>query len=98
MHLHLNRPQQAWEAFTKVDQSVPGELVPYRVEVTVHQAATACALDEQEQSRALLERAVTSALALGSRLRYDEAYAVYEMMMAKWGSDTRVQALADLFH
>ncbi len=98
VYLHLNQPREAWEAFATVERLVPVSEEPYRVELTVHQAATALALGEQEQSCALLETAVKAARALGSDLRYDEAYIIYEHMQERWGQEPRVKALADLFH
>ncbi len=98
VYLHLNRPKEAWEAFATVDRLVPANEEPYRVELSVYQAATALALQEQEQSCALLEEAVKAARELGSALRYDEAYLVYEHIQEKWGQEPRVKALSDLFH
>jgi len=98
VYLHLNQSRQAWEAFANVDQLVPVSEEPYRVELAVNQAATALALGEQEQSCALVETAVKSARALGSNLRYDETYMIYERMQEKWGQEPRVRALEDLFY
>ena len=98
VYLHLNQPRQAWGAFANVDKLVPVSEEPYRVELVVNQAATALALGEQEQSCALLETAVKSARALGSALRYDEAYMIYERMQEKWGQEPRVKALENLFY
>ncbi len=98
VYLHLNRPREAWEAFATVDRLVPTNEEPYRVELTVYKAATALALRELEQSCALLEEAVKAAKALGSALRYDEAYMVYERMQQQWWQEPYVKALSDLFH
>jgi transcriptional regulator with XRE-family HTH domain len=98
VHLHLNRPKEAWEAFCTVDKLVPANEEPYRVELTVYKAATALALQDLEQSCALLTEAVKAARALGSALRYDEAYLIYERMQEQWGQEPCVKALADLFH
>ncbi|MDQ2887510.1 MAG: helix-turn-helix domain-containing protein, partial [Chloroflexota bacterium] len=98
VHLHLNHPKEAWEAFSTVDRLVPTNEEPYRVELTVYKAATALALQDLEQSCALLAEAVQAARALGSALRYDEAYLIYERMLEQWGQEPRVKALADLFH
>jgi transcriptional regulator with XRE-family HTH domain len=98
VYLHLNKPKQAWEAFATVDKLVPTVEEPYRVELIVHQTATALALGEQEQSCALIEKAVNAARSLGSNLRYDEAYMIYEQMQEKWEQEPRVQTLAELFH
>jgi transcriptional regulator with XRE-family HTH domain len=97
VQLHLNQLDHAWEAFTKVDQSVPQGIVPLRAEVTVHQAATSLAMNELEQCCDLLEQAATSTLALGSRLRYDQAMMIYEHALEKWGHEPRLKRLASLF-
>ena len=97
VQLHLNQPNHAWEAFTKVDQSVPRGLVPLRAEVTVHQAATTLAMNEMEQCCDLLEHAATSTLALGSRLRYDQAAMIYENAMEKWSNEPCLKRLTQLF-
>jgi transcriptional regulator with XRE-family HTH domain len=97
IQLYLNQLDHAWEAFMKVDQSVPQGLVPLRAEVTVYQAATTLAMNELEQCCALLELAATSTLALGSRLRYDQAAMVYENALEKWGREPGLKRLTPLF-
>ncbi len=97
VHLHLAQPQQAWKAFAKTDQIMPAAADPYRVEITVHKAATSLALNNMEQTCDLIERAATSAMTLGSSLRYNEACTIYEHMQEKWQHEPRVKALSDLF-
>ena len=80
-----------------LDGLLPRTPVPDRIELTVRQALAACALNDREQSCAYLESAVCNAIAAGNHLRYDEAYAVYERMQRKWGSDQQVKALGQLF-
>ena len=96
-YLHLQQPRQAWEAFATVERLVPIEEKPYRLELTVNQAATALALKEVEQSCTLLASAAQTARALESDLRYDEAYNIYERLQERWGQEPAVKALADLF-
>jgi len=71
--------------------------VPERVELTVNQAMTSVALGELDLSCGYVETAVTSASALGSQLRVNEAYEIYESMLDKWGNEARVKALGELF-
>jgi len=97
IYLHVDQPKQAWEAFATVERLVPPDEEPHRLELTVYQAATALALEEQEQSCALLEKAVRDARALGSNLRYNEAMVIFERMQEKWGRESHVKALANLF-
>ncbi len=98
MYLHLHQPRQAWEAFATVEQLVPIDEEPYRVELLVNQATTALALEQLEQSCTLLAAAAKAARALGSDLHYDEASIVYERIQEKWGQEPPVKALADLFN
>ncbi|HYU71553.1 MAG TPA: helix-turn-helix domain-containing protein [Ktedonobacteraceae bacterium] len=98
VYLHLHKPRQAWDAFANVERLVPVDEEPYRVELMVNQATTALALEELEQSCVLLTAAVKAARALGSDLRFDEAYTVYEQMQDKWGQESLVKELADLFN
>ncbi len=98
VYLHVNKPGQAWEAFATVDRLVPASEEPYRVELTVYQAATALDLGELEQSCALIEKAVKAARILGSNLRYNEAVIIYERIQEKWGQEAPVKALTDLFN
>ncbi len=63
----------------------------------MNQAMTSVALGELDLSCGYVETAVTSASALGSQLRVNEAYEIYESMLDKWGNETRVRALSELF-
>lgn len=98
VHLHLNHPKEAWEAFSTAEALVPANEGPYRIELTIYKAATALALRDLEQSCDLLEQGVKAARELGSALRSDEAALVYEHMQEEWRQEPRVKALADLFH
>lgn len=98
MHLNFAQPERAWQAFERVDQAISLDPVPQRLELTVRQATAACALGELEQTCQLLQTAVPLAHTLGSRLRVDESYEVYEHMQEKWGDEACVQELDELFH
>ncbi len=97
VYLHLAQPQHAWQAFAKTEQLMPAAANPYRVEVAIHKAATSLALNNLEQACDLIEGAATSAITLGSSLRYNEACMVYEHMQERWQREPRVKALGDLF-
>ncbi len=97
MHLNLNRPDQAWQAFERIDRAVSREAVPNRLEVTVNQAATACSLGELEQTSQLIRIAVPMAKKLSSQLRVDQAYEVYERMLVKWGDEPSMRELEEVF-
>lgn len=97
MYLNLSQPGRAWDAFTQVDETIPEEPVPNRVELLVRQAHAAVALNDLEQSCTYLQRAVEWAAAAGNQLRHDEAYRIYERMRTKWGKESGVKALEGLF-
>jgi hypothetical protein len=50
-----------------------------------------------EQTCLYVELAGTSALQLGSHLRYNEACQTYQQAQLKWPHERRVKALAELF-
>jgi transcriptional regulator with XRE-family HTH domain len=95
--LHLNQPKQAWERLTFIDKSVPKTIVPRRVELLNRQADTSLKLGDLEQTRTYVELAGTSALQLGSDLRFSEASETYQQMQLKWPYERSVKALAELF-
>lgn len=71
--------------------------MPDRVELTVRQAGASLALGNLEQSKTYLELAVASAKTLGSQLRRNEAYDIFQQIQEKWPNEQQVQALAELF-
>ncbi|QBD81535.1 XRE family transcriptional regulator [Ktedonosporobacter rubrisoli] len=97
MYLNLHHPNKAWEEFEQADKNVPRAPVPNRVELHVRQASAALAMGDLDQSCIYVGRAVTSALQAGNQLRYDEAYDIYEKMLARWGKEPRLKELADIF-
>jgi DNA-binding XRE family transcriptional regulator/tetratricopeptide (TPR) repeat protein len=97
VYLNLNQPSKAWEALTQVDRNTPTLIVPDRVELTIRQAKASVALENLEQSKTYLERAVDSANRLGSQLRRNESYGVYQQMLNKWPNEQQVKDLAELF-
>src|SRR5579883_3130472 len=97
MHLNLGQPERARQAFSRAERLVPLETVPTRLELTVRQAATSCALGELEQTCHYLRTAVPMARELGSYLRVDESYEIYERLLDTWGGEPRVRELDELF-
>ncbi len=97
VYLNLNQPSKAWEAFAQVDRNTPKLIVPDRVQLTIRQARASVASENLEQSKTYLEAAVTSAKTLGSPLRRNEAYDVYQHMLTKWPDEQQVKDLAELF-
>ena len=97
MYLHLDQPQQAWASFDEISKAIPTTLIPQRVELLSRQATTAVALKDMTQSCTLVEQAATSALKIGSNLRYNEASETYENMRTLWPNETKVKSLAELF-
>jgi hypothetical protein len=97
MHIQLGQPREAWQIFTQIDKVIPQGLIPQRVELLSRQAAASLELDDLEQTCAFLETATTSALELGSDLRYSENCETYLQAQAKWKGEKKVKALAELF-
>jgi transcriptional regulator with XRE-family HTH domain len=97
MYLNLDQPDKAWQSFQHIDRLVPADPVPNRLELTVNQAAATCALGELEQTCQYLGIAVPMARELGSHLRIDTAYEIYERMVDKWGDERPVKELEELF-
>jgi transcriptional regulator with XRE-family HTH domain/tetratricopeptide (TPR) repeat protein len=97
MHLNFNQPAQAWEAFERHDLVLPKRAQPSCVELTVNQAFAAYGLGELEQTAKLIEIAVPMAREIGSQLRIDQAYEVYEQMLSRWGDERIVKNLEELF-
>lgn len=97
MHLNLNQPEPALRAFERVEHVVPMGTVPTRLELTVRQAAASFALGELEQTCHCLRIAIPMARDLGSYLRVDESYEIYERMLEIWGEEPRVRELDELF-
>src|SRR5579875_1517942 len=98
MYLNLGRPEQAVQAFGRIDRMLPTGPVPLRLELIVRQAMAACALGELEQTCEYLKTAVTMGRDLGSQLRVDESYELYESMLGRWGGEPMVRELEELFH
>lgn len=97
MYLNLRQPDHARQAFERIDRVISTDAVPNRLELLVHQAKAACALDELEQTGQLIKLALPMAHLLGSQLRADQLYEVYEQMLEKWEDEPDVRELEELF-
>ena len=97
MYLNLRQPDRAWKALMKVDQATPKAIVPDRVELSLRQAKASVALGSLEHSYTYLDSAITSAVALNSTLRFNEAHEVYQHMKQVWPNERKVRDLNDLF-
>ncbi|MDQ2716098.1 MAG: hypothetical protein M3Z08_14420 [Chloroflexota bacterium] len=97
MYLNLKQGDKAWEVLAKIDTSLPMAVVPDRVELSMKQARATLLLGDMTQSCTYVAYAATSARALGSHLRYNEAYNIYQQMLVKWPPEQQVQALAGHF-
>lgn len=98
MYLNLKQAKRAWEVLAKLETAVPMAVVPDRVELAMKQARASLLLDDIEQSCKYVDFAASSAVALGSQLRYNEAYHLYQQMQMKWPREQVVKALAGHFH
>ncbi|MBO0778518.1 MAG: helix-turn-helix transcriptional regulator [Ktedonobacteraceae bacterium] len=97
MYLHIKQPEHAQQTFSNIETLVPNQLVPNRLELMVRQSEAACALNDRDMACAHVTMAARSAITAGNELRYNEIYHVYEQMQGKWGRDTKVRELEDLF-
>jgi hypothetical protein len=95
-YLQLNKPKNAWEVCEKIAKT-PTLRTTKRIELFVRQAETSFALGKMKQSCSYVEQAVIAALKLGSDLRYNEAYNVYNLLLEKWPREKQVKELAALF-
>ncbi len=97
MYLNLRQPVQSEQAFARIDRLISTDAVPNRLELIVHQAMLACSQGELDRTGQLIATAVPMAHTLGSQLRSDQIYEVYEHMLGKWGHEPLVKELEELF-
>jgi DNA-binding SARP family transcriptional activator len=95
-YLNMGQPEQALSIFEQV--FVPPALVPRRLELLIRRSMTSFALGDLEQMCEHVSLAATSARMLGSDLRYNESYNLYELMVGRWPQEARVKTLAEHFH
>lgn len=95
LNLHQHTPSE--QAFARIDRMISTDAVPNRLELMVHQAMLACSQGDLEQTGKLIETVVPMAHTLGSQLRADQIYEVYESMLGKWGNEPAVRALEAVF-
>lgn len=95
--LRLGQPTLAWDAFTQVDELKPTPPERVRAEFLRHRAYTSLMLGNMIQSCIYLEAAAKAAHATNSDLALSEVYTLYEHILAQWGQEPRVRALARLF-
>lgn len=97
MYMNLHQPEQSEQAFARIDRMISTDAVPNRLELLVHQAMLSCSQGELERTAELIKDAVPMANALGSQLRSDQTYEIYERMLSKWGNEPTVRELEELF-
>jgi tetratricopeptide (TPR) repeat protein len=95
--LRLGQPKHAWDAFTRIDEQKPTPPARLRAEFLKHRTYTSLVLGNMIQSCIYLEAAAKAAQAISSDLALSEIYVLYEHMLAMWGQEPRVRALAKLF-
>ena len=96
-YLNLKQFAQSEQAFARIDRMISTGAVPNRLELLVHQAMVSCSQGELEQTGKLIEVAMPMATSLGSQLRADQIYEVYERMLGKWENEPTVKELEELF-
>lgn len=95
--LRLGQPRYAWDAFAQVDGIKPAPPERIRAEFLKYRAYTSLILGNMIQTCIYLEAAARVAQEISSDLTFSEVYALYEHMLAIWGLEPRVRALARLF-
>ena len=95
--LRLGQPKVAWEAFAQVDELRPPPPERIRADFLKYKAYTSLVLGNMIQSCIYLEAAARAALAIDSELIFGDIYDIYEHILALWGQEPRVKALAMLF-
>lgn len=95
--LRLGQPKVAWEAFSQVDELRPPPPERIRADFLKYKAYTSLVLGNMIQSCIYLEAAARAALAIDSELIFGDIYDIYEHILALWGQEPRVKALAMLF-
>lgn len=95
--LRLGQPRMAWEAFAQVDEMRPAPPERQRADFLRYRAYTSLVLGNMTQCCVYLEAAAGAAQAIASDLIFSEIYTLYEHMLAVWGQEPRVRALATLF-
>ncbi len=95
--LRLGQPKLAWEAFAQVDELRPPPPERIRADFLKYKAYTSLVLGNMIQSCIYLEAAARAAFAINSELVFGEIYGIYEHILALWGQEPRVKALAMLF-
>jgi transcriptional regulator with XRE-family HTH domain/tetratricopeptide (TPR) repeat protein len=95
--LRLGRPRLAWEAFSQVEDLHPAPEERVRVDFLRYRAYTSLVLGNMVQCCVYLEAATRAAQAIESDLAQAEIYVLYQHILAIWGQEPRVRALATLF-
>lgn len=95
--LRLGQPRLAWDAFSLVDEMKPGPPERIRADFLRYRAYTSLVLGNMIQSCIYLEASVHAAHTINSALAFSEVYSLYEHILAVWGQEPRVKALAMLF-
>jgi len=97
--LDLHKPQEALAVLLHIDGLQPKIDISERsrIDVLNQQARAAGDKGDLEQFKLYLESAVTSALKLGSELRYSEAWDTYKHVSDLWKHEPQVKSLTELF-
>jgi len=97
VYLNIGQAQRAWGAFVKADKNTPATVVPDRVELSLRQSRALFAMGDLKQGTQYLESSITSAIALKSNLRYNEAFDIYQEVRTNWPNERRINGIGDWF-
>ena len=98
-YLNLNQPHEAEKVLAQIDGLHPSIQIPERVRIEAlnYQIEVFIALKAVKLACTYLEAAVQASLAIGSKKRLQEAFALFQKMKELWPDETRIRELTDLF-
>jgi tetratricopeptide (TPR) repeat protein len=100
IYQEFDEPEKAWEMFAGVETLRSKIVIPERTFIEIVNCQTEAAVAQRDLDRACvhIQIGVTGALKVKSEMRFNEVFSIYRQMKIIWPHESRVKALADLFH
>ncbi|GHO77190.1 hypothetical protein KSD_49610 [Ktedonobacter sp. SOSP1-85] len=98
-HLELGEARIAEKVLAQIDVLGSKTQIPERIRIELlnYRSKAFIAVDELEQACQYLELAIQASLALKSKRRLQEGFAIYQQLQKKWPDERNVRALGDFF-
>jgi tetratricopeptide (TPR) repeat protein len=98
-YYEVGEHQKALDTYLQIDGMKPKRPISERIRLQFlnNQALASLKLNDLDQACTYIEAAANGAIALGSKLRYNEAQKVYNIMDFMWSHEGRVQQIKPLF-